>query len=91
LKAERDDLSARMNQAGRDLDTEIEDLDRKIEKASAKEKVKWQQRRKSLAAQRDDLRSDMKRAGEDMKDGWNDFKTATARKLDKISADLKED
>lgn len=91
LKAERDDLSARMNQTGRDLDVEIEALDRKIEKASAKEKTKWQERRNTLAAQRDELKSDMNRIGEDMKDGWSDFKTATAKKLDKISADLKED
>ena len=91
LRAERDDLSARMAKAGRDLDAEIESIDRKLEKATAKEKVRWQERRRVLAAERDELRADMKRVGEDMKDGWNDFKTNTAKKLDKISDDLKSD
>ena len=50
LRAEREELSAKMTKAGNDLDAEIEELDRKIEKASAKEKVKWQERRARLAA-----------------------------------------
>ncbi len=91
LRAERDDLSAKMDKASRELDAEIMELDQKIEKATAKEKVKWQERRKNLAQQRDELNADMKQVGNDMKDSWSDFKVATARKLDKISADLKED
>ncbi|MDO8972187.1 MAG: hypothetical protein Q7U74_15945, partial [Saprospiraceae bacterium] len=74
-----------------ELDAEIMELDRKIETASAQEKVKWQTRRRNLAQHRDELNADMKQVGNDMKDGWGDFKTATARKLDNISAALKED
>lgn len=52
LRKERDELSARMQRTGRDLGSEIEELDRKLEKASAKEKARWQERRKKLAAER---------------------------------------
>lgn len=91
MRVERDELAARLDKAGRDLDAEIAELDRDIEKATAKEKAKWQERRKMLAAEREEIRSDTRRVGEDMKDGWNDFKMNTARRLDKISADLKAD
>ncbi|MBK8429668.1 MAG: hypothetical protein IPL27_28630 [Lewinellaceae bacterium] len=53
--------------------------------------MRWQERRKKLAAERDELNADMKRVGEDMKDGWSDFKTSVANKLDRISEDLKSD
>ena len=91
LKAERDELSAKMEQAGRDIDAEITAIDQKMDKATAKEKVRWQERRKKLAAERDELNADMNRVGEDMKDGWSDFKTSVAKKLDNISEDLKSD
>lgn len=91
LQAERDDMAATLKQQSLELDNEITELDRKIEKAAAKDKARWQDRRKRLTGYRDELNADLKRVGADMKDGWTDFKNTTAAKMEKIAADLKQE
>lgn len=91
LQAERDNLEAAIKRQEAELDAEIDELDRKIDKASAKEKVRWQERRNRLAKARDDLNADLQRVGEDMKDGWNNFKNEVALRIEKIAEDLKAD
>jgi len=89
IQAERDDLAVRIKRQSQEIDTEITEIDRKLEKATAKEKVRWQERRARLVVYRDGLNADLKRAGADLKDEWTDFKSATVSKMDKIAEDLK--
>ena len=45
MRAERDSVAMAMDKTARDLDAEISKIDNKIDKASAKEKARWQERR----------------------------------------------
>lgn len=89
LRRERDELSAKANQTARDLDAAIEETDRKLEKATAKEKARWETRRKMLVKERDELKAEMDHIGDDMKDGWNDFKSTFGTRLERIGRDIK--
>lgn len=91
IQAERDDIAARIKRQNQEIDAKIAALDLKMEKASAKDKARWKERRKHLVESRDDLNTDLQRVGEDMKDGWTDFKNSVASKMEKIAEDLKAD
>jgi len=88
IKSERDDLSKRLNQKVKEIDAELNAVDLRIEKASAKEKVKYQERRNRLAQERDELNAAIKDLGKDMKNGWDDFKAEVNRTIDRIDKDL---
>ena len=91
LRAERDELAANMRRTGQEINAEIDEMDRKMEKATAKEKARWKERRARLVEERDQLDANLKEMGSDMKREWNEFKTDVNRTMDKIADDMKAD
>ncbi len=91
LKAERDTLESNIKRQTRALDAELAELDRKMANASAKEKVRWQERRTKLAEERSKLDIALQELGSDMKRGWNEFKADVDRTMKNISKELDGD
>lgn len=90
LRIERDELGEQMRQQARELDQAIAELDKKIERATDKEKARWVERRNALERDRQELNQDLKRLGENIEDGWDNFKNDVAYRMERIAENLRE-
>ena len=90
LKIERDELSARIDRSMESIAMEIDDMDKKMERATAKEKANWKVRRAKLSAQQEELKGDLAELKSDTKREWGEFKTNVSNAIDEIEKDLKD-
>ncbi|MEZ4910230.1 MAG: hypothetical protein R2774_05160 [Saprospiraceae bacterium] len=89
MEQEKNDLGMKIKEASTNIENEIKVIDEKLAKATKQEKVALEAKKAKLTASLQELNNDVAKLGEDLKDGWNDFRDATAKKLEQVANDIK--
>ena len=65
-------------------------MDKKIDAATAAEKVRWEKRKAKLKDEKDRLDANMAELGRDSKREWSEFKQNVENFADEVDRDLKD-
>ena len=89
VRREKEELRVRLNAQANELDRELASVDKKIDAATAAEKVRWEKRKAKLKDEKDRLDANMAELGRDSKREWSEFKQNVENFADEVDRDLK--